>query len=778
MKFLLSLFLICSSFLFSQSPNLSDLKLKEIMQGKDFIGYWPENVAWHVSGKNILFDWNPDNELEMSRYYYSLDSKKIKKIDFTSAFDNLEFDKTQESFTDQYFTFNGNLWVYNKTNKICLELIATEKRIFNVQRLIDKNKIAFQQDINLFLYDQSKGTTKQLTFFQQGKEIDKKVEKNPLTYQQEELFEFIKEEKQLADYQKSREIKEQKTKIYLDKKQIDFLTISMDENFVMSRITDNPENKNTLVEHHISENGYSYTLNARPKVGEAEPNHTFMIIDLKKDTSYFMNFDALSNIRKKPTYLNQYGDNMIDYAENRKIIMHNPVQSFDGKVVMDIRSYDNKDRWIVCLNLDKNTFQEIDNQHDDAWIGGPGISSWNMVAGTLGFYDFNKKIYFQSEKTGYSHLYSYDFKAKKTAQITEGKYEILDVQLSKNTTTFFIGNNKSQPGDISYFKLETTTNKATDILYKSGGYNLFLSPNESKNAYLYSDKTNPCELFLTDNNPSSAPTQITYSKSEKYKSYKWEIPEVVTFEGKDSVAIFARVYKSKYTENQPAVIFVHGAGYLQNAHNYWSNYYREFMFHNLLKDNGITVLDIDFRASAGYGRDFRTAIYRHMGGMDLDDQISGKNYLVEKLKIDPKKVGIYGGSYGGFITLMALLTQPEEFACGAALRSVTDWQHYNHEYTSNILNYPNSDSIAYKKSSPIYFAENLKKPLLMLHGMVDDNVQFQDVVRLSQRFIELEKTNWELALFPVEAHGFVKKYSWLDEYRRIYDLFYTNLILK
>ncbi len=167
-----------------------------------------------------------------------------------------------------------------------------------------------------------------------------------------------------------------------------------------------------------------------------------------------------------------------------------------------------------------------------------------------------------------------------------------------------------------------------------------------------------------------------------------------------------------------------------------------------------------------------------MGDRDLQDQIDGKKYLVEKMEIDSNRVGIYGGSYGGFITLMSMLTTPKTFPGGAALRSVTDWAHYNHEYTSNILNYPGTDPNSYKKSSPIYFANNLQGKLLMLHGMVDDNVQFQDVVRLSQRFIELEKTNWELAVFPVEAHGFKESYSWNDEYRRIYELFYEELILK
>jgi dipeptidyl aminopeptidase/acylaminoacyl peptidase len=200
------------------------------------------------------------------------------------------------------------------------------------------------------------------------------------------------------------------------------------------------------------------------------------------------------------------------------------------------------------------------------------------------------------------------------------------------------------------------------------------------------------------------------------------------------------------------------------------------MFHNLLVDQGYTVLDVDYRASEGYGRDYRTAIYRFMGGRDLQDFVDAKKFLVSSKGIDSNRVGIYGGSYGGFITLMGLFTSPKTFACGAALRSVTDWAHYNHEYTSNILNNPETDPEAFIKSSPIYYAQNLEKPLLILHGMVDDNVQFQDVVRLNQRLIELGKKDWNMALYPVESHGFKESASWQDEYRRIYELFELNLL--
>jgi dipeptidyl aminopeptidase/acylaminoacyl peptidase len=251
---------------------------------------------------------------------------------------------------------------------------------------------------------------------------------------------------------------------------------------------------------------------------------------------------------------------------------------------------------------------------------------------------------------------------------------------------------------------------------------------------------------------------------------------VVTFTARDGAEVYARLYKPQdWQPGGPAVIFVHGAGYLQNAHKWWSSYFREYMFHHLLMQRGYVVLDMDYRGSAGYGRDWRTAIYRHMGGKDLTDQVDGAAWLVAEHGVDPRRIGIYGGSYGGFITLMAMFTTPDVFAAGAALRPVTDWAHYNHGYTSNILNTPMGDDEAYRRSSPIYFAEGLQGRLLICHGLVDTNVHVQDSVRLAQRLIELRKEGWELALYPVENHGFTEPTSWMDEYKRILGLFETTL---
>ena len=429
------------------------------------------------------------------------------------------------------------------------------------------------------------------------------------------------------------------------------------------------------------------------------------------------------------------------------------------------------------MNTTTFKWEEIEHQHDEAWIGGPGISAWNMVNGTIGWISDGEYCYFQSEESGYSHLYLYDFKNKEKEALTSGNWEIYKVELSTDKKRFYITCNKSHPGNRDFYHLDIKTKKLSPILIKNGYHDVSVSPDEKNILVRYSFKNKPWELYLAKNKTGAILEQISDYTNYSFKTIKWQEPEIIQIKTNDKDTVYARLYTpNANSKNNAAVIFVHGAGYLQNAHNYWSSYFREYMFHNLLLRKGYTILDIDFRASKGYGRNHRTAIYRHMGGKDLSDQIDGKRYLIEKQGIDENKIGIYGGSYGGFITLMALLKHPGEFACGAALRSVTDWMHYNHEYTSNILNYPSTDSLAYFRSSPINFAQNLEDPLLLLHGMEDSNVQFQDVVRLCQRFIELEKTNWELAVFPVEGHSFKEASSWLDEYRRIYNLFNRYLL--
>ena len=563
------------------------------------------------------------------------------------------------------------------------------------------------------------------------------------------------------------------------------MNISPDGRFISYRLTKPAANaKSTIVPNYVTETGFTTDIAARTKVGAPEGSSEFFIYDRERDTVFTIKTDSIAGINDLPGYLKDYPRQLEERTKKstpRTVNVSGIYWSQNGEhAVLEIRSDDNKDRWLMLWDTATNKLKLSDRQRDEAWIGGPGIS------GSLGWLDENN-FWFQSEASGYSHIYTFNIKNGERKSLTSGNYEVQSAQLSNDKKYFYITTNEVHPGEQHFYRLNIATGKKEKITTQTGANQITISPDEKWLAILYSYSNKPWELYLQENKLNAhlndAPDsyrvgqgkseQITFkAQSDEFKTYPWKDPEVINFIAGDGATVYARLYKPINPHpNKPAVLFVHGAGYLQNAHKWWSQYFREYMFNNMLADNGYYVLDIDYRGSAGYGRDWRTGIYRHMGGKDLSDHTDGVNYLIKNFGIDPKHVGLYGGSYGGFITLMGMFNEPDVFAAGAALRPVTDWANYNHPYTSNILNEPYTDSIAYRKSSPYYFADGLKGDLLICHGMVDINVHYQDAVKLTQRLIELGKDNWELASYPMEDHGFIEPSSWTDEYKRIFNLF-------
>ena len=779
LKFLF-LFLVFSSI----SSNAQNLKLEEIMKGDAFIGSQPENPRWSLDGQKIYFEWNPKNEPGNSIYYWKKGMKtpelaspreaQLSKLDYIPNSDKSIF----------YYIDNGALYSYDVKTTKRAKLFQQSSPISNLQISLAKGILFFEQNGNIFQLNTNEGSLVQLTNFKKGKIEAKSAETETfLGKQQKELFQFVRDQdaKKKWSEAQSKPKSDFPKAVYSDKADYINLSVHPKGDFVAFSLYEAPEVKGDIMETFITADGYNKSAEIRPKVSTDNFFKTRLgIYNTEKDTAYYVDFSKLSHIKDKPKYYELYEDLKKAEASERVVYVNPVIYSQNGKyAVADIRSQDNKDRWIISINLENGTFTEVEHQHDDAWIGGPGIPAYSFDQKTLGFLGDNQTIYFQSEVTGYSHLYTYNLGAGTKKQLTSGNWEVRDLAISNDKKTFYLTTNTTHPGNKEFYKISVLGGKLEPILVKDGAHEVKISPDEKTLLVRYSYKNKPWELYIADNKINSTLSQITFSQTEAFKKYNWRAPEVITFKARDNANVNARIYLPEgKVKNGAAIIFVHGAGYLQNAHNYWSTYLREYMFHNLLTDLGYTVLDIDYRASEGYGRDHRTGIYRFMGGKDLNDQLDGKKVLVEKYGVDPTRVGIYGGSYGGFITLMALMTAPNEFKVGCAIRSVTDWASYNHDYTGNILNFPETDPDAFKKSSPIYYADKLQGNLLMLHGMVDDNVEYKDIIRLSQRFIELGKKNWSLASYPVEAHGFKETYSWVDEYGRILEYFNMYLLGK
>lgn len=782
-----SLFLPVLLCIFNLAQAQSPLTVDYIMRDPKWMGTFPSAPFWSEDGKQIFFKYNLDKDPADSLYKIDLSSpSKISKVHWPE----------EKSLRKDMATFNKDesLRLFKEKNSILLEdrkrnsstpLFDWFEPISNLQFMANENLISFNSGINSYIFDRTSKSFRKATNIVSGpKPSGSGSAQTPKTsYLESEnltLLQVVKERKdaqqQSRNYRESIREKSDEFTFYTEGKNLSNLQLSPDGNFATFSVFSPASNKNTKIPDYTAASGYTEDLNARPKVG-TQPNKVEVgIYDLQRDTVYYVSTSNLPGIKDLPDYVKDYPDQKREEKE-RELTLSSPYFSPDGKrAIIQARSFDNKDRWIAEINLQTGELKTLDRQRDEAWIAGPGIG-WAFGGGTLGWLPDSKHIYFQSEATGYSHLYLLDVTTGEKKALTSGNYEVFDPFLSKDKKSWYLTTSEVDPGERHFYRMPVMGGKMEKLTSMTGDNAVVLSPDEKKLAIIHSYSNVPAELFVQENKVGATPQKLTSGQSDEFKSYAWKDPKIVRFPAQDEAQVPARLYlPDPDKKNGAAVIFVHGAGYLQNVHKWWSSYFREYMFHNLLTDLGYTVLDIDYRASAGYGRDWRTGIYRHMGGKDLSDQVDGAKYLVAQQGVDPGKIGIYGGSYGGFITLMALFNHGDVFKSGAALRSVTDWAHYNHGYTANILNTPEEDPIAYRRSSPIYFAEGLKGNLLIAHGMLDVNVHFQDVVRLAQRLIELGKDNWEMAVYPVEDHGFVEPSSWADEYKRILKLFNTTLL--
>ena len=528
---------------------------------------------------------------------------------------------------------------------------------------------------------------------------------------------------------------------------------------------------------YVNESGYEETEDVRTRVGRNDPApHTLKLVDLRTNRVQDLSFDVLPGVNVDPLADLRAAAKKDPLKGARPVQVSGGRNAFDwsangANVAVMLRSVDNKDRWIAGVDLTAAKLKPLHRVTDAAWV--------NYDNAEFGWLPDNRTLWYLSEESGYSHLYTMDGVAGGASRaLTNGKWEAGDVRWTYDGSTAYMLCNRANPGDYEVCAVNAKGGDVREVTQLDGVERFSLSPDQKQLLVHWSASYTPIQIATVPVSGGAA-TKLTDTRSPDFKAREWIEPQdvpVPSSAGGDPV--WAKLYRPATLvpgKKYPIVMFVHGAGYLQNVSKRYPNYFREQMFHNLLVQKGYVVLDMDYRASKGYGAKWRTAIYRQMGHPELDDYLDGIKYMVAQQQGDVANVGIYGGSYGGFMTFMAMMRAPDAFKAGAALRPVTDWTTYNHEYTANILNTPDIDPEAYRKSSPIEYAQNLKGHLLISHGMIDDNVFYQDSVRMAQRLIEMKKDHWELASYPLERHGYVQPEAWYDQYRRIYQLFERTL---
>jgi len=807
-------------------PATMALTIDSIMRGPALIGSSPSNVRWSKDSTTIYFTWQKAGAEQSATFEVNRDGTGLRELtpEEVSAIETPQTGRPDQAGRRLLTTEGGDIVIYDAASGARRQLTRTSANESDARWAKNDTAITFQRDGNLYLMALEASAEPQLVQLTEivaagtaatggggpgaaagrgaaqgargggaagrGGQAGETEAQRLLREQELQLIEFLRNRQQaaagrggggrgggrggarggggagdqapIARFQLA------------ERQSVAAMQLAGDGRYVYIFITEQPEvpARGQDTPNYITTSSYPEMIPGRPNVGDNLSVRKLAILDTQEnrhvwaDASGFAGTDytAIPNATPTPRTVN-WGS--VDVSPN------------GAHTVVTLTAQDNKNRWMVTINPTTGAATPVDTLRDDAWVRNMGLSG---SGGGLAWLPDNNRFLFMSEKSGYMHVYALDMSAAQpeAVALTSGNWEVTGAQLSADRTQLFLTTNEVHPGERHFYTMSVNGGARTKVTSMVGSNDVTLSPDEQHIALIHSYSTKPPELHVMPMTPGAEAPQVTTTPSDEWRAHKWIDPQVVTYKARDGQDVYARLYTpemmgARRDPRRPAVVFVHGAGYLQNAHKYWSTYYREMMFHNILASKGYVVLDPDFRASSGYGRDWRTGIYRHMGGKDLEDVVDGARFLVQNHRVNAANIGVYGGSYGGFITLMAMFNTPDVFAAGAALRPVTDWSHYNHGYTSNILNTPANDPEAYRRSSPIFFADGLKGRLLMLHGMVDTNVFYQDSVRLAQRLIELRKENWDLVGYPVENHGFTEETSWADEYKRILRMFEEEL---
>lgn len=760
----------------AEGRELPPLTLREATREDRWLGLGVRDVRWAPDGKSLYFRWkqNPqssDNPDLDPWYKAGRDGSSVSQVDLA--------DVERIPSADMHWSRDGQKAAWLSGGKVFFfdsgrpsasrtRLLYSDSPARRLQISADGRRVQFEVDQELHEFDAEYGALRRLT----RKHVK---EKKPATeaarwleQQQLDLFGRHRRDKELRRQSgaHSRRIESsaaQPLPVDSDKIALRDIRLSPDRRFVTFRWTEAPANRpRTKYIHFADESGYAKVEDARPKVGEPQGRSGMAIAPF--DPSVDPEEVSIVEVTAP-------------YSEERPVIIYGPYWSQEGdQALVQVLSTDHKDRWISRLDLESGNTHPLVHDHDEAWLGGPPPVAGYLQPALLEWLP-GGRFAFASERSGWSHLYLAGTDGSVRA-LTEGPWEVRGARLSRDRSFWLLQASREHPCDDHLYILPAEGGEMVRLSKGQGRHEGFLSPDGKRLATVRSQSLQLPDLFLTDPVAEAEPVRLTVSGTDHFYARKWVAPQVVSFPHPDGKPVWAALYEPRRPlPEKAAVLHIHGGGYRQFSHRGWSVYgWASHMgFIQYLVQQGYLVLDFDYRGSAGFGRDYRTDIYRSMGDKDVTGAVAAVEYLVSQHGADRSRIGVYGLSYGGFFTLSALFRQPGVFAAGVANAAVSDWAHYNHLWTSRILNLPFEDPEAYRASSPIQFADGLQDPLLIVHGLIDNNVQFQDAARLVQRLIELEK-DFEVMYYPMERHVIRNEASRYDYRRRVVRFFERHLL--
>ena len=355
-----------------------------------------------------------------------------------------------------------------------------------------------------------------------------------------------------------------------------------------------------------------------------------------------------------------------------------------------------------------------------------------------------------SERDGFQHLYLYELDGKHK-RITEGNWEVTSLAgVDESRQILYFVSSEASPLERQLYSIKLNGKDRKRISQGAGTHSIAMSPTTGYYLDTFSSLTQPSRRTV---HTSDGAEWAVYREIDRRLIDEYEVlpTEIVTFKGSQGTLFYARLIKPANFhagEKYPAIVMVYGGPGAQSVRNSWSG----ATWDQALAQRGFVIWQMDNRGSKGRGHAFEAPIYHRMGKIELADQLEGIHYLVGQGYVDPARIGVYGWSYGGYMTLYSLLNAPDVFRAGIAGAPVTNWRNYDTIYTERYLGLPAENAEGYRASSAMEYADRLKGKLLMVHNIEDDNVLFQNSMQMAEA-LERSGKLFDMVVYPQKSHG-------------------------
>ncbi|MEE4172867.1 MAG: S9 family peptidase [Xanthomonadales bacterium] len=513
------------------------------------------------------------------------------------------------------------------------------------------------------------------------------------------------------------------------------------------------EERVSLVERYeIGADGVTTVPQRYPFAGEANAVVTLHLLDLATGTVTDVPFDAS-------------GD---DYLVR---VNWSP----DGTLALQRQSRDQQRLDLVFVDPESGDQRVVLSERSDTWIN---------LHSDLTFFEDGSRFLWTSERDGFRHLYLVGRDGTMISQLTRGDWALSETgrgggavrALVEAEGEVWVQGALETPLEQHLYRISLAGDVPPRRVTEPGGW--------------HDTIVSPDGAFFIDRGEAPSRPPYTAIRDDEGALLSWVLenpldaghpyapfvrnhvaPEYGTLPGADGTPLYYELLEPPGFDAgtpTPAIVYVYGGPGGASVHRRWSVDFRQY-----LARQGYVVFTVDNRGTGGRGTAFDDPIYRAMGGVEIEDQVAGARWLADRPGVDGNRIGIYGGSYGGYVTLLALMKAPEVFAAGVALAPVTDWRLYDTHYTERYMGDP-SEGDAYTRSNPVTYVEGLEDPLLLVHGMADDNVFFDHSVKLMAALQQARKP-FELMTYPGKRHRITGEDERVHLYRMMFDFFERHL---